>query len=201
VVRDNAFLNIRGPESGNWKAGPTILIWNGSRDSVVERNFVVNCFRGIALGLNPRDASNPDHRGGAIRNNVICNLNPWGDEPIEVNSCPGVVIEHNTVFLDSHLPWAMSIRFPATSAVVRNNLCNRPIVERDGAHARLEGNVVEAQADWFVDPSRSNLRLSRADVPAVDAGVPVDDLKQDLDLHPRTQGRAPDAGAFEFQGK
>ena len=201
VVRDNVFLNVRGPESGNWKAGPTILIWNDSRDSIVERNFVVNCYRGIALGLSPRDASAPDHGGGTIRNNVICNLNPWGDEPIEVNSCPGVVIEHNTVFLDPHLPWAISIRFPSSSALVRNNLSNRPIVKRDGAQATLEGNILNAQADWFVDPSRSNLRLTRANIPPVDAGVPVNDLEQDLDLHPRTQGRAPDAGAFEFPAK
>ncbi len=199
VVRDNIFRNIRGPASGNWKAGPTILFWNDSRDTVVERNFVVDCFRGIALGIMARDASSPDHRGGIIRNNVVCNLNSWGDEAIEVGSCPGVRIEHNTVFLDPHQPWAISVRFPVTTAVVRNNLCNRPIVLRDGARAEQQGNVVNAQSNWFVDPSRPNLRLSRGDLPAVDAGVPIDDLDQDLDLHPRTQGRAPDAGAFEFQ--
>lgn len=201
VVRDNAFLNIRGPESGGWRCGPTILFWNDSRDTVVERNFVVNCFRGIAFGIMPPDESGPDHQGGVIRNNVVCNLNSWGDEAIEVGSCPGVLIEHNTVFLDQHQPWAVSVRFPISTALVRNNLCNRPIVERDGARARLEGNIVEAEAGWFVDPGRSNLRLRRGDVPAVDAGVSVDDLKQDLDLHPRSQGRAPDAGAFEFQAR
>lgn len=201
VVRDNIFLNIRGPETGNWKSGPTILFWNDSRDTVVERNFVINCFRGIAFGIMPERETGPDHRGGIIRNNVVWNLNSWGDEAIEAGSCPGVRIEHNTVILDAHQPWAVSVRFPTTTAMIRNNLCNRPIVLRDGALAEQEGNVVNAQPDWFVDPARPNLRLIRGDLPAVDAGVPIDGLDQDLDLQPRTRGKAPDAGAFEFRAK
>lgn len=41
-------------------AGPSILMWRGSPDTIVERNTFVNCQREIAFG---------HHSGGVIRNN------------------------------------------------------------------------------------------------------------------------------------
>ncbi|MGH7857185.1 MAG: hypothetical protein ACREQY_07605, partial [Candidatus Binatia bacterium] len=51
VVRDNRILRIRGPGEGGWTAGPAILFWRASRDTVVERNVVADSYRGIAIGL------------------------------------------------------------------------------------------------------------------------------------------------------
>ena len=51
VVRDNILRRIRGPRAGGYRSGPTILFWGGSRDTIVERNWLVDCYRGIALGL------------------------------------------------------------------------------------------------------------------------------------------------------
>ncbi len=92
TVRDNRLARIRGPESVGWRAGPAILFWNGSEDTIVERNLIVDSYRGIALGLRStpsplarRPGANYDHLGGAIRNNVIVNLNGWADEGIEAS--------------------------------------------------------------------------------------------------------------------
>jgi hypothetical protein len=98
------------------------------------------------------------------------------------------------------VPWSISVRYSTSECVVRNNLTNRPIITRDGGRFSLDGNVTDAKRDWFVDPEHCQLRLARRDLPAVDAGVPIPGIREDLDLRPRLNGKAPDAGAFEFVG-
>jgi len=205
VVRDNVLRRIRGPRAQGWRAGPAILFWNGSRDTVVERNLLVDCYRGIALGLQQTRGDAPgrlDHRGGIIRRNAVGNLNSWADEAIEVNASPDVLVEHNTVLVEGRAPWSIGIRFPTASARVCNNLSNRPIVLRDGAKAELMANVVEARRDWFVDAGRGDLRLARGGLPAIDAGIPSSATggMEGKGGKPPFSGKAADAGAYEFQG-
>ena len=165
IIRDNHFSQIRGPATDGWKAGPAILVWVAAGDTRVERNVIVDSFRGIALGLTDEPhafARNGerayDHDGGLIRNNVVVNLNRWADEAIEANAAPDVRIEHNTVFVEGTTPWAIGVRFAASDALVRNNLTNRRIFLRDGGRATLDGNVLHAQQSWFVDATRANMR-------------------------------------------
>jgi hypothetical protein len=204
VVRDNVLRRIRGLRSQGYRAGPSILFWGGSRDTIVERNLLIECYRGIALGLGrdrPDAPDHLDHRGGIIRRNAICNLDTRADEPIEVNASPGVLVEHNTVMVEAEVPWSISIRFPTASAVVRNNLTNHQVILRDGAKADLKANIVTARPEWFVDPRSGDLRLARQDLPAVDSGIPTDSLDaRKKGGEPSFSGKAPDAGAYEFQG-
>lgn len=203
VVRDNTIRRIRGPASGGYLAGPAILFWRDSRNTVVERNWLVDCYRGIALGLAPEandGSGRRDHEGGLIRRNVVCNLNRWADEAIEVNGSPGARVEHNTVLVEGKVPWSISIRFPMATALVQNNLSNHQVVLRDGARADLKGNVVDAREDWFVEPRRGDLRLVRKGLPAIDAGVPSSQEPGTRTGDRSYDGQAPDAGAFEFRG-
>ncbi len=205
VIRDNRFQRIRGPESRRWQSGPAILAWMASEDTIVERNVIIDSFRGIALGLTP--GPNPmsrnghqeyDHLRGIVRNNVILNLNRWADEAIEANAAREARIEHNTVLVESvESPWSIGIRFPAGSALVRNNLTNHPILQRNGGHFEGAGNVTAAKSSWFVEAPGGNLRLSAGGASAVDVGVMITDVMDDFDRAPRVQGRGPDAGAFE----
>ena len=114
TVRDSAFRRIRGPESDRWRAGPAVLFWGGSEDTVVERNLVADSSRGIALGLAPRAGADAfDHRGGVVRDNVVLNMHPWADEGIEANAADGAIIEHNTVLTrNATVPWSIAARFP-----------------------------------------------------------------------------------------
>jgi hypothetical protein len=204
VVRDNLLRRIRGPRAQGYRAGPAILFWGGSRDTIVERNGLVDCYRGIALGLVQARDDVPgrlDHRGGIIRRNAVCNLNPWADEAIEVNASPDAVVEHNTVMVEGKVPWSISIRFPTASARVRNNLSNHRAILRDGGKAEMTANVVDARRDWFVDPVRGDLRLARKDLPAIDAGIPDPSSgARKKGSQPPYAGKAPDAGAYEFRG-
>ena len=203
IVRDNTFSRIRGPENRR-AAGPAVLFWANSQNTIVERNLIVDSFRGIAFGLGPvngtvRDGERYfDHQGGRIRNNVVWNLNSWGDEGIEANAARDLSIDHNTVLVEGQLPWSISIRFPLTSVKVRNNLTNRAIILRDGGQADQQGNLATAARPWFVDAAAADLHLAGPTVPAVGAGVPLADIVDDFDKSPRDPD-TPDAGAFELQ--
>jgi hypothetical protein len=205
IIRDNHFSRIRGPQSEGFRAGPSILVWWAGEDTIVERNLIVDSYRGVTLGLTdevPKGARKGertyDHTGGWIRNNVIVNLNPWADAAIEANASRGVRIEHNTVLVEGKVGWSIDVRFPASDALVRNNLTNRRVFQRDGATVTLEGNVMSARAAWFVNPRTGDMHLTPAGRPAIDAGVPIADLTDDFDRGVRPAGRAPDAGAFEM---
>jgi hypothetical protein len=205
IVRDNLFRRIRGPLRGGWFAGPAILFWGNSLDTVVERNLVVDSFRGIAFGIGPggtnyrRDGEfRYDHQGGVIRNNIVVNLHPWADEGIEANAARGARIEHNTVLVEGRLSWSVSLRFPTTSAVVRHNLTNRAILLRDQGRAELTNNIGEARRDWFADVAAPNLRLTRGDLPVKVDGSVQDELG-DFDGSSRSTGPTHDAGAFEYR--
>jgi hypothetical protein len=203
VVRDNLLRRVRGPRSQGDRAGPAILFWGGSRETIVERNLLLECYRGIALGLLPDQPDAPDradHRGGIIRRNALCNLSGRADEPIEVNNCPGALVEHNTVMVRGRVPWSISIRFPTSRARVRNNLTNGRITRRDGAKADLEGNVTDGRREWFVGPDRGDLRLAHGGLPPIDAGVLDPPAAARREGEPPLAGKAPDAGAYEFRG-
>jgi hypothetical protein len=202
TVRDNTIRRIRGPEANGWRAGPAILFWGHSRNTVVERNWIVDCYRGIALGLASESnggSGQPDHEGGIIRRNAICNLNPWADEGIEVNGSPGARVEHNTVLVEGKVPWSIGIRFPSANAHVWNNLSNRQIILRDEAKADLKANVTNAQSSWFVDSKRGDLRLGRGGLAAIDYGVIIPETEMTGGRSPSYSGSAPDAGAFEYR--
>jgi hypothetical protein len=204
VIRDNLFARIRGPEADGWSAGPSILVWAGASDTVVERNRIVDSFRGIALGLtnSPHQYARNgegayDHAGGVVRNNVIVNLHRWADEAIEVNAARDARIEHNTVLVEGTAAWSIGVRFPQGYALIRNNLTNHRIFLRDGGRASLDGNVTSARRSWFVDAPRADMHLAADGRPAIDAGVAIPDVADDFDRTVRPAGRAPDAGAFE----
>jgi hypothetical protein len=204
TVRDSEFRRIRGLPEQRFEAGPAILFWANSQDTVIERNTILDSFRGIALGLGPGASSLPrggdrqfDHQGGSVRNNVVYNLASWADEGIEANAARDIAIDHNTVLVEGHLAWSIKTRFPSTTGSVRNNLTNRRIMLLRDAQIALSGNVDIAERAWFFDPMGGNLRLAGPNTPAVHAGVALPIVAQDFDRRLRSATR-PDAGAFEY---
>ncbi len=191
TVRGNTFRRVRGPQEGGWKSGPTILFWGGSSNTTIEGNLILDCYRGIALGLNPRQTDPPDdHQGGLISRNVVCNLGGWSDEPIEVNACPDARVEHNTILVEGSVPWSIKLRFPNTTATVVNNLSNHEISVQGGAKAEQAGNITNAVPEWFVDPRAGNLHLTHRGLPPIGAAVRLDPSNASADRN--------DVGAFRF---
>jgi hypothetical protein len=210
IVRDNRFRNIRGPRAQGYKCGPAILCWRDCRDTLVARNVLLDCHRGVALGLTPTETTPAagetgfDHLRGLVCNNVLCNLNSWADEGIEINAAKDARVEHNTVLVTGGLPWSIGVRFRGTTAIVRNNLTNNSILERDGGRLTATGNVTTAARDWFVDAAAGDLRLASAQSKAIRAGVLVPageahpQLARDAAREARPAGTRPEAGAYQF---
>ena len=67
IIRHNLFRNIVAP--AGQLAGPAVLAWAHSANTIAEGNTFINCARGISFGL--QDVSGFDHSGGIIRNNIV----------------------------------------------------------------------------------------------------------------------------------
>src|SRR5574341_538964 len=208
IIRDNVFRRIR---SAQGPAGPAVLVWRNAQDTVVIRNKLVDCWRGIVLGLRPPDGFSRggvgvpyDHENGLVANNVFLALNEPADAAIENNFAHNSRILHNTVYyrqgLSHAVYWSIEYRFPPTPAVIRNNLTNQPVLKRPPfptAPSLVEGNIETAKAAWFRDVMQEDLRLG-AGAAAIDAGVSADGIGFDFEGVKRPLGKAPDVGAYEF---
>jgi hypothetical protein len=202
TIRDNVFRNIRYSAS---LAGPAILMWRNSLNTIVERNQFIECDRAIALGLSSPDGNSRggettyDHQGGIVRNNFIYRAGD-GDIGITVNYARDFKIYHNTVILNGTFPWgAIEYRFSVSNGDIRYNLSDAPVWQRDGASATLVGNITNAQLAWFVSPASGDLHLNASATSAIDHAAALADVPDDYDGAWRPIGMAPDVGADEYR--
>ena len=217
LVRDNVIKGFWCPEG---LAEHAVHFWDGSRDTVVERNVLKNNARGVGFGMTDKgstrtypDAPCPaaqgyvDHYGGTIRNNFIftcrkdlfaaqdgadCGICLW-------QSCQTRVL-HNTVYSTDPLRTFSSIewRFGNTRADIINNLVNVSMQERDGASANVSGNVTNAQADWFVNAELGDLHLVERATSVIDQAASLAGVTDDIDGACRPAGPTADVGAHEY---
>lgn len=204
VIRDNVFRRIRAPVGQ--LAGPTILMWRNSLNTLIERNQFIECDRAIALGLSPPDANSRggettyDHQGGVVRNNFVYRAagSATGDVGLTVNYANNYQIHHNTVLLNNSFPWTIEYRFSVSTGALAYNLTDGPIFQRDGAQGTLTSNLANAQLSWFVNPGLGDLHLNASAVAAINQAAPLANVTDDIDGDPRPIGPAPDIGADEY---
>ncbi len=173
-----------------------VHFWSFSEDTVVERNWITNCDRGIGFGL-----GNSGHVGGIIRNNIIYHDtgHDHSDVGIGLETASGAQVYNNTIFHDHSYPYAIEYRFSATNNVnIINNLTNKSIVSRDGGTASLSHNVTSAQASWFRNAAGGDLHLAAPISQVVDNGIGVFGLRDDFDREARPMGKGVDIGADEW---
>ena len=217
LVRDNVIEGFWCPEG---LAEHAVHFWDGSRDTMVERNRLNNNARGIGFGMMDKGSTrmypdNPcptaqgyvDHYGGTIRNNFIftcrkdlfaaqdgadCGICLW-------QSCQTQVL-HNTVYSTDPLRTFTSIewRFGNTRVDIINNLVNVAMQERDGASANVSGNVTNAQADWFVSAELGDLHLVETATSVIDHATSLAGVTDDIDGGCRPAGPTADVGAHEY---
>ncbi|MCB1009289.1 MAG: hypothetical protein KDB94_10380 [Acidobacteria bacterium] len=196
IVRDNRIHDIRC-QNGDL-AGPAVLLWQGSSDSLVERNAFEDCSRGVSLGL----VSGGDHSGGIVRDNTFRwhpGLTPGYavDVPIYTVS-PSSKILHNTALTYGHYPNAVEVRFAGTTGVeVRSNLLDGAVQPRDGGAPATSDNETAASLDWFLDATAGDLRLATAALPGVATALRLPDAPDDFARWTRPQSpELTEVGAF-----
>jgi hypothetical protein len=184
-----------------------VHFWSASRDTLVERNVIRNCARGIGFGLveNGNARAYPDdpypgvsyvgHYDGIIRNNFIVADHQWFDTGIELDQARGAVVVHNSIVQPDTAFSSIDYRFANTLVTIRNNVV-RNITVRDGAQGTVDSNLENADPSVFVDAAGGDLHLAAGANPAVDTGVVVPEAGLDIDAQTHDNG-APDMGADE----
>ncbi len=218
VIRDNT---IEGFWCANGLAEHGIHLWRGCRDTLVERNILVNNGRGIGFGLaNSGEArqyaDNPcpeagsnyvGHYGGIIRNNFIYadrqelfDSQNGFDSGIALWSACRATVVHNTVVSTGANYSSVELRFSTSQAgEVVNNIMTHPYRERDGATGTTAGNLAAAPLSLFADTSGGELHLSAGATQAIDQGVPLATGICDWDIDGDPRDTTPDIGADEYR--
>lgn len=193
-VYNNTFRNIRSPEEGRL-AEHAVHFWSNSVNPLIEKNVIVNCDRGIGLGLGASGCT-----GGTVRNNMIFadgnGLN--SDVGIGLESAVNVLVYHNTILFDHDYPHAVEYRFAAsTGNMILNNLTNRAIVSRNSGSATVRNNVTDADESWFESVSTGNLHLTGPVFDVTEKGEALPSVTEDIDCDERP-GTSPDIGADQL---
>ena len=206
IIRDCIFRNQHVRPGLKNQYGPAILMWNDSRDTLVERNVFLDCDRGVAFGLNdqPKDGPGTDHRGGTIRNNFFHTSRRLtnADAPILAWNSPDTRILHNTILTNGTYANAIEYRFAnAKGLVIANNLTDARIAARDGAQAEVYGNFTKAAPEMFADTAGGDLHL-KAPLPEIvkraeplRAPLAAADCADDFDGQARRTDAPGDIGA------
>lgn len=182
-----------------------------SRDGVFERNLV-RCSQqfsgGTRLGLSlggggtsPNSICEdgtciPEHQNGILRNNVILSCNDVG---IYLNRATNTRIQHNTLYATS----GIDVRYPESTAEIRNNLSGAGINLRNGGTSTNAGNLLNVStanfAAWFQNPAVADFRLLNG-ASFVNLGVAAPQTVDDFCANRRSDG-LPDIGAVEYDAQ
>ncbi len=215
VVRDN---HIEGfwceGSGGEYLAEHGIHFWTGSRDTIVERNVLVNNARHIGFGLvgtgrtysdNPCPGqSKVGHYGGSIVNNFMVANDPklhasgnGFDSGVSLWYSCGTDVLHNSI-ASTQAPKSSGIeyRFSSTSANIANNMSTHAFKMRDGAKATLQTNVENAATSDFVSVAGADLHLTAGASAALDKGTDLS-AKVSTDFDGESRSKTPDIGADE----
>jgi hypothetical protein len=199
TISDNLFRNLRAPAGA--LAGPAILMWNNSSNTIVERNTFIDCQREISLGLIDKSGGT-DHSGGVAQNNFIYRSSGVdGDAAILVADSPNTKVLNNTILLSGDYPSPIEYRFSSTSGtVIANNILDGQIQARDGASGTVTSNYLSSSSALFVNAAAGDLHLKSTATAAIDKASATWAPTSDWDSEGRPKGAGPDLGADEYGG-
>jgi hypothetical protein len=205
-IRDNL---IKGFWCDTGLSEHGIHMWQCCRDTLVERNTIIDCARGIGFGMGDSGTEReyPDdpypgvgyigHYDGIIRNNFIFATIDGFDSGILLEQARGSQVVHNTVVSLQQPFNCIEWRWSNTLVEIKNNLLSHNLMDRGGT-AELGGNVENAPGSVFENRNAGELHLVSGAASCIDQGValPGGLCDEDIDGDPRDAN--PDVGADEY---
>ena len=156
VISDNVFVGIQGRTRG---ARGAVFLWHETEDCVVERNIIIDCDTGIALGNSHKPAEVPVHATRCVvRNNFITRAPENGIVADYTRDCQ---IVHNTIHDPTNrLGRLIRLVHDNDGLLVANNLLSGPPLRNEStSRIALRQNVTHAMTDQFVEAATGNLHL------------------------------------------
>ncbi|MFC1717989.1 GDSL-type esterase/lipase family protein [Candidatus Poribacteria bacterium] len=194
VISDNVFIGIQGRTRS---ARGAIFMWHDAEDCIIERNIIVDCDTGIALGNSHRKPETRIHcTRFTVRNNFVTRAPESGILADYTQDCK---IINNTVHdPNNRLRRLIRVVHDNDGLLIANNLLSGPEIRRESAsHITYRQNLERDMTSFFVDPDGGNLHLKEPVADIVDQAIPLEEITEDIDGQPRSE--TPDIGADEFR--
>lgn len=193
IISDNVFVGIQGR---TYEGRGALFIWHDSQDCVIERNIIIDCDVGLQLGNPHRPADVQYHCVRFIaRNNFITRAPEAGIVAVYTRDCK---VLNNTIHdPDSRMGRLIRTVFTNDGLMVANNLFSGPRIRNESeSEIAFRNNLIADFTHAFADPERGDLHLKGAAVEAIDRGIVLAEVSEDVDGQPR--GTKPDVGADEL---
>ena len=202
-VRDNRFENIYCTNGGQ-PAEHAVHFWNSSRDTLVERNTIINCARGIGFGLGDF-GDKSKHFNGIIRNNFICGDgvtgSPGHDCAICLENAQNVFVAHNSIYAGSidsgEYNASIDHRFSGTSGTITNNIYTSFIRNRNSSSATVSNNFQASTGLWMA-PGSCDLHIKENGTGFNNVVGQATATSVNTDIDGGARDGSPDIGADEF---
>jgi len=218
MVRANFIADFAKNGSNHTSYGA--FMKGGGRDGVFERNLVIcenrlSPDRGIRIGLSfggggtgaefcrNGDCSS-EHSNGIMRNNVI--LNCSRDVGIYINKGSNSQIYSNLL----HNTLGIDVRFPTSSATVKNNIISGRVKARDGGIVHAQNNIIDRHCmgqhrshcsfdEIYAAPDEADLRLNSITGSIWEKGEWVEGVEGVVDdFCGNTRTRPTDIGPIQY---
>lgn len=156
VIADNVFLGIQGRTR---EARGAVFLWHETEDCVVERNVIIDCDTGIALGNSHKPAEVPVHATRCVvRNNYITRAPENG---IVADYTRDSQIVDNTLHDPANrLGRLIRLVHDNEGLVVADNVLSGPPLRNESpSRVTFRRNRTGDWTRHFVDPASGDLRL------------------------------------------
>jgi hypothetical protein len=190
VIADNVFVGIQGRTRG---ARGAVFLWHETEDCVIERNIIIDCDVGIALGNSHKPPEVPVHATRCVvRNNFVTRAPENGIVADYTRDCQ---IVHNTIHDPTNrLGRLIRLVHDNDGLLVANNLLSGPPLRNESpSRIILRQNPATNLDHHFVDAVTGNLHLKTPLPDGVGPAEAVDGVVDDIDRQPRRD--APMLGA------
>ncbi|MBN1501300.1 MAG: hypothetical protein JW982_14165 [Spirochaetes bacterium] len=185
-IRDNIFKNIKAYNAE--KSPGLICLYNHADGTIIKNNRILNCQKGITLGMD----GSPHYNGILVNNTIHVTLSAG----ISLSEAVNTKVYNNTVFIDGNDIHSIECGFNCDSSRIINNLTNSSILTDDENVIFLTSNFEHADNSYFKNIKTGDFHLRSKAKGAINSGMILAEVVEDADSQIR-QGSVYDIGSDE----